>query len=125
MIPSEHRKAIFYTLFEMSKHTYSYNSSSSNKTIQDDRKKNNKIIHTQTRHLTSPVLISTTIPSAWGITRISENIIAASKGNLSKGCRVTLQDRAGVWHMVKKSHFARSSRNSAEITYNSMGENTK
>ena len=43
---------------------------------------------------------------------MSENIMAASKSNRLIGCRVTSQASSGVWQIVKKSCFFRSSRNS-------------
>lgn len=64
--------------------------------------------------ITSPGFISTTIFRACGMTRISENIMAASSGYLSIGWRVTLHARSGVWHIVKKSVLARSSLNSSK-----------
>lgn len=66
----------------------------------------NRILHT------TPGRISTSIPSACGMTKISLNIIAASKSNLSIGIRVTSQANAGVLHISKKLCLARSDWNS-------------
>ena len=57
--------------------------------------------------------MTTSMPSACGMTRMSEKMMAASSANLSMGCSVTLHASSGVRHTVKKSLFARSSRNSA------------
>ena len=56
----------------------------------------------------------TSMPKAWGMTRMSEKMMAASRVNLSTGCSVTRLASSGVWHIVKKSAFERSSRNSAQ-----------
>ena len=47
-----------------------------------------------------------------GITKISENIIAASRLNRCKGWRVTSQASSGVRHIVKKSCFSLTALNS-------------
>ena len=59
-----------------------------------------------------PGFISTVMPSAWGMTSISENIMAASKSILRNGCIVTSQASSGVRQIVKKSCLERTSRNS-------------
>uniref|UniRef100_A0A2M3ZRL6 Putative secreted peptide n=1 Tax=Anopheles braziliensis TaxID=58242 RepID=A0A2M3ZRL6_9DIPT len=57
----------------------------------------------------TPGFISTTIPSACGMTRMSEKMIEASRSNRRRGCIVTSQASSGVRQTVKKSCFARTS----------------
>lgn len=57
---------------------------------------------------TLPGIISTTIPNACGITRMSEKIIDASRSNLLNGCMVTSHANSGVRQMVKKSFCFRT-----------------
>lgn len=65
--------------------------------------------------LTTPGCISTVMPSACGITRISLNIIDASKCSyLLSGCSVTSQANSGVRQTVKKSCLTRTSWNSGK-----------
>jgi hypothetical protein len=59
----------------------------------------------------SPSSNVTFMPSASGITRISENRIAASKPNRRIGCSVTSAANFGVRHIVQNDPaLARSSR---------------
>lgn len=53
--------------------------------------------------LTFPGHISTVMPSACGITKISEKMIDASKSKRRNGCIVTSHASSGVRHTVKKS----------------------
>lgn len=53
---------------------------------------------------TRPGHISTVMPSACGITRMSEKIIDASKSKRRNGCIVTSHANSGVRHTVKKSY---------------------
>ena len=50
--------------------------------------------------------ISTLTPIAWGITKISLNIIAASNPICLIGIMVISHASSGVWHLVKKSYFS-------------------
>lgn len=65
--------------------------------------------------LTFPGHISTVMPSACGITRISEKMIDASKSNRRRGCIVTSHASSGVRHTVKKSCCFRTSYNETEM----------
>lgn len=65
-------------------------------------------------YCTLPGTISTVIPTACGITRMSENMIDASKSKRRNGCIVTSQASSGVWHMVKKSFCFRTARYSGK-----------
>lgn len=61
-----------------------------------------------------PGFISTTMPSACGITRISEKIIEASRSKRRIGCIVTSHASSGVRQIVKKSCCFRTSCNQNE-----------
>lgn len=60
-------------------------------------------------YLTTPGLISTVIPRACGMTKISEKIIDASRSNRLSGCIVTSQANSGVRQTSKKSCSLRTS----------------
>lgn len=53
-------------------------------------------------------------PIAWGITSMSENIIAASRENLRIGCNVTSHATSGFWHISKNVCFFLVSINSGK-----------
>lgn len=57
---------------------------------------------------TLPGTISTTMPKACGITRISEKIIDASRSKRRNGCIVTSQANSGVRQILKKSFCFRT-----------------
>lgn len=58
--------------------------------------------------ITLPGTMSTIIPNACGITRMSEKIIDASRANRFNGCIVTSHANSGVRQMVKKSFCFRT-----------------